>query len=90
MEIEIRDITNDPDNIVPIVFFIPEDFNKEPLMGNCRYAALSGLIKIKCYQGYVELVSNRTPVVKKIVCERLLILSDDPNRIIVSDDCICF
>ena len=81
MEIEIKDITNDPDNIVPIVFFIPENFDGVPLMGNCKYTGLSNLIKIKCYEEYVELIPSRTPIVKRIECERLLILSDNPDGV---------
>lgn len=90
MEIEIRDITEDPYNIVPIVYFIPKGLKGEPLLGNCKYAALSHLTEIRYYEDHVELVSSITPVVKKIVCERLLILSDNPDSIVVDDGSIIF
>ena len=90
MEIEIKDIRNDPYNAVPVIFFIPESFEKEPTLGNCKYAALSNLNELKCYPDYVELTSWRTPTVKKIDCERLLILTDDMNSIIYNDDYIIF
>ena len=86
MEIEIRDISDDPNNIVPIVYFIPKGFKGEPLMGNCRYAALSQITKIISYPDFIEVFSDMTPVVKKIVCEKLLILSDDPDSIILNGD----
>ena len=88
MEIEIRDINDDHDNIVEIVYFIPDGFNGKPLMGNCKYTALSNLSKINCHDGYVELVSHMTPIVKKMECRKLLILSDNPDGIVVGDDCI--
>ena len=90
MEIEIRDITEDRDNTVAIIYFIPKGFDKKPLMGNCKYATLSHLTEIRYYEDHVELVSSITPVVKKIVCERLLILSDNPDSIVVDDDSIIF
>ena len=90
MEIRIQDINNDPDNIVPVVYFIPEGFNKKPLLGNCKYAALSHLTEIRCYIDHVELFSSMTPVVTRISCERLLILSDNPDSVIIDGDSIIF
>ena len=90
MEIRIRDINNDQDNLVPVVYFIPAGFDKEPLLGNCKYAALSHLTEIRCYDDHVELFSSITPVVMRISCERLMILSDNPDNVIIDGDSIIF
>ena len=77
MEMEIKLQPIDEINIIPIVYFLPENFNKEPLHGNCKYAALSDLSEIRCHQGYVDLVSHRTPIINQVECESLLIFTDD-------------
>ena len=88
MKIEIRDITNNLDHHVPVVYFIPKNFNKKPLLGNCRYAELSKLCEIKLYQDSVELISHRTPIIKQESCEKILIYINKHYMLELIDDSV--
>lgn len=91
MEIEIKNLEeNEIPLPVPVVFFVPEDFEKELSYGNCKYASISLIKCIEYFEDYVIMTSIMGDSIKKVYCDKLVIFSDAPDDIIIDNNNIIF